>query len=147
MGHKKMRPKKYSKTGVGGRRWITSGRIIYKMKKYADEKKSMEGQYGTLHREEGSDTLDTPCYNRFLRNIIEGKAEGKVSRGRPREKYGDQMKREVHYPGEKESALDRRVGGRVAVHVGLPLFLRWYPASQLEFFPMIIQSPSNQGQH
>jgi hypothetical protein len=53
-----------------------------------------------------------------VKNIIEGKIEGKVIRGRPRDKYMGQMKKKLHckkYQGVSQLALDR-VGWRPAVN-------------------------------
>jgi hypothetical protein len=53
-----------------------------------------------------------------VKNIIEGKIEGKVPRGRPWDKYMGQVKKKVHckkYQGVSKLALDR-VGWRAAVN-------------------------------
>jgi hypothetical protein len=48
--------------------------------------------------------------NGFVKNIIEGKIEGKIRRGRPREKYIGQIKKKVRckkYQEVSQLALDR----------------------------------------
>jgi hypothetical protein len=53
-----------------------------------------------------------------MKNIIEGKIEVKVPRGRPRDKYMGQIKKKVHckkYQEVSQLALDR-VGWRAAVN-------------------------------
>jgi hypothetical protein len=55
--------------------------------------------------------------NGFVKNIIEGEIEGKVLRGRPRDKYMGQIKKKVHCKKCQELrqlVLDR-VGWRAAV--------------------------------
>jgi hypothetical protein len=56
-----------------------------------------------------------------VKNIIEGKKEGKVSKGRPRDKYTGQIKKKVHckkYQEVSQLALDR-VGWRAVVNQSL----------------------------
>jgi hypothetical protein len=49
------------------------------------------------HREK-KNQMDRPTFrhNGFVKNIIEGKIEGEVLRGRPRDKYMGQIKKEAH---------------------------------------------------
>ena len=57
-------------------------------------------------------------HNGFVKNIIEGKIEGKVPRGRPRDKYIGQIKKKVQrkrYQEVSQLALDRE-GWRAAVN-------------------------------
>jgi hypothetical protein len=57
-------------------------------------------------------------HNGFVKNIIEGKIEGKDPRGRPRDKYMGQIKKKVRckkYQEVSQLALDR-VGWRAAVN-------------------------------
>jgi hypothetical protein len=57
-------------------------------------------------------------HNRFVKSIIEGKIEGKVPRGRPRDKYMGQIKKKVQckkYQEVSQLAVDR-VGWRAAVN-------------------------------
>jgi hypothetical protein len=63
--------------------------------------------------------LATPLrYNGSVKNIIEGKIEGKVPRGRPRKKYLGQIKKTVRckkYQEVSQLALDS-VGWRPSVN-------------------------------
>jgi hypothetical protein len=56
--------------------------------------------------------------NGFVKNITDGKIEGKAPRGRPRDKYMGQIKKKLHrkkYQEVSQLALDR-VGWRAAVN-------------------------------